>query len=93
MSSEFKIIKEAIKKFIPQRYLSSLRIVYRIITETFYGLKRTGLMNIAIIAAISAILTIFGALFRTSFSLSSFVEKLGNAFEISAYLKPNCECG
>ncbi len=86
-----KIIKDTVKKHIPQRHLSSVRIMYRIFMETIYGIKRTGLINIAIIAAMAAILTIFGALFRTSFSLSTFVEKLGDAFEISVYLKDNTD--
>ncbi len=85
--SKRRIIKDTVKKHIPQRHLSSIRIMYRIGMETIYGIKRTGLINIAIVAAMAAILTIFGALFRTSFSLSSFVDKLGDAFEISVYLK------
>ena len=89
--SKKKFIKETVKKHIPQRHLSSVRILYRIAMETVYGIKRTGLINIAIIAAIAAILTIFGALFRTSFSLSSYVDNLGNTFEISVYLKYNTD--
>ena len=89
--SKKRILKETVKKHIPQRHLSSLRIMYRIAMETIYGIKRTGLINIAIIAAMAAILTIFGALFRTSFSLSSFVDKLGNEFEISVYIKNNVD--
>ena len=89
--SKKKIIKETVKKHIPQRHLSSLRIMYRIAMETVYGIKRTGLINIAIVAAMAAILTIFGALFRTSFSLSTFVDKLGNDFQISVYLKPSTD--
>ena len=89
--SKKRLIKETVKKHIPQRHLSSIRIMYRIGMETIYGIKRTGLINIAIIAAMAAILTIFGALFRTSFSLSSFVDKLGNEFEISVYLKNNVD--
>ncbi len=84
-------IKETVKKHIPQRHLSSVRIMYRIAMETVYGIKRTGLINIAIIAAIAAILTIFGALFRTSFSLSSYVDNLGNTFVVSVYLKQNTD--
>ena len=80
-------IKETVKRHIPQRHLSSVRIMYRIAMETVYGIKRTGLINIAIIAAIAAILNIFGALFRKSFSLSSYVDNLGDTFEISVYLK------
>ncbi len=91
MNNKKKIIKETVKRHIPQRHLASIRIMYRIAMETVYGIKRTGLINIAIVAAIAAILTIFGALFRTSFSLSSYVDKLGNAFEISVYLKNNVD--
>ncbi len=91
MNNRKKIIKETVKKHIPQRHLSSIRIMYRIAMETVYGIKRTGLINIAIVAAMAAILTIFGALFRTSFSLTSFVDKLGDALEISVYLKPNTD--
>ena len=91
MNDKRTVIKETLKRHIPQKHLSSIRIMYRMGMETIYGIKRTGLMNIAIIAAMAAILTIFGTLFRTSFSLGSFVDKLGNAFEISAYLKPNID--
>ncbi|MCD7780645.1 MAG: permease-like cell division protein FtsX [Candidatus Gastranaerophilales bacterium] len=91
MNNKKKLIKETVKKHIPQRHLSSIRIMYRIAMETVYGIKRTGLLNIAIVAAMAAILTIFGSLFRTSFSLSSFVDKLGDTFEISVYLKPNVD--
>lgn len=91
MNSKKKIIKETVKKHIPQRHLSSARIMYRIGMETVYGIKRTGLINIAIIAAMAAILTIFGALLRTSFSLSSFVDKLGNEFQVSVFLKQNVD--
>ena len=86
-----KLIKETVKKHIPQHHLSSIRIMYRMAMETIYGIKRTGLINLAIIAAMAAILTIFGALFRTSFSLTSFIDKLGDTFEISVYLKPNTD--
>ena len=91
MNNNLRKFKETVKQMIPGHHLSSIRILYRIAMETIYGIKRTGLMNIAIIAAMAAILTIFGALFRTGFSLNSFVDKLGNAFEISVYLKPNTD--
>ncbi len=91
MNSRKKIIKETVKKHIPQRHMASVRILYRMAMETIYGIRRTGFINIAIVAAMAAILTIFGALFRTTFSLSSIVDKLGDAFEISVYLKPNID--
>ncbi len=57
--------------------------------ETFNDLKRTGIVNLIIITTMAAILTIFGALFRTTLSVSSFAHELGNVLEISVYLKPN----
>ena len=87
MSNSRRMLKETLKRHIPQRHLSSLRIMYRIGMETIYGLKRTGFMNIAIIAAMAAILTIFGVLFRFTLSLSTIANELGNVLEISVYLK------
>ena len=88
MNNRKKIIKETVKKHIPQRHLSSVRIMYRIAMETIYGIKRTGLINIAIIAAMAAILTIFGALWpyplRTIFFPSLFWHPA------SIYSTPHC---
>lgn len=80
-------IKKKVKAHIPKDWLCELRIVYRMGLETINGLKRTGLANIAIITTMAAILTIFGALFRTTLSLSTFAKELGNVLEISVYLK------
>lgn len=82
-------IKKKVKAHIPKDWLGELRIIYRIGMETVSGIKRTGLINIAIITTMAAILTIFGALFRTTLSLTSFVHELGNALEISVYLRSN----
>jgi cell division transport system permease protein len=79
-------IKQTIKSHIPKDWLTELRITYRIAMETVKGLARTGLINIAIIATMAAILTIFGCIFRTTLSVSSMVKEMGNALEISAYL-------
>lgn len=81
------IIKKKVKAHIPKDWLKELRIVYRIGLETIYGIKRTGWINIAIITTMAAILTIFGSLFRTTLSITSFVQELGNVLEISVYLK------
>ena len=77
------IIKKKVKAHIPKDWLKELRIVYRIGLETIYGIKRTGWINIAIITTMAAILTIFGSLFRTTLSITSFVQELGNVLEIS----------
>lgn len=89
MSDNRSRIKKKVKAHIPKDCLGELRIIYRIGMETINGIQRTGLVNIAIITTMAAILTIFGALFRTTLSLSSFVHELGSALEISVYLKPN----
>lgn len=85
------IIKKKVKAHIPKDWLKELRIVYRIALETIYGIKRTGWINLAIITTIAAILTIFGALFRTTLSMNSFVEELGNVLEISVYVKSEAD--
>lgn len=89
MSSNKQDIKKKVKKHIPKDWLTELRIVYRITMETFNDIKRTGIVNLVIITTIAAILTIFGALFRTAISVSDFAHELGNVLEISVYLKPN----
>lgn len=83
------LIKKKVKEHIPKDWLKELRIVYRIALETIYGIKRTGWINLAIITTMAAILTIFGSLFRFTISLNSFVHELGNALEISVYVKSN----
>lgn len=89
MSSSKQEIKKTVKKHIPKDWLTELRIVYRISMETLNDIKRTGIVNIVIVTTMAAILTIFGALFRTTLSISSFAHELGNVLEISVYLKPS----
>lgn len=91
MSSNKQDIKKKVKKHIPKDWLTELRIVYRITMETFNDIKRTGIVNLIIVTTIAAILTIFGALFRTAISVSDFAHELGNVLEISVYLKPNAD--
>lgn len=91
MSSNKQEIKKKVKKHIPKDWLTELRIVYRITMETFNDIKRTGIVNLIIVTTIAAILTIFGALFRTTLSVSTFAHELGNVLEISVYLKPNAD--
>src|SRR5574344_179776 len=88
MSNKSKqVIKKEVKKHIPKDWLSDLRIVYRISMEALFDIKRTGIVNLVIITTMAAILTIFGALFRTALSISSFAQELGSELEISVYLK------
>lgn len=89
MSSSKQELKQQVKKHIPKDWLTELRIVYRITMETLNDIKRTGIVNLVIITTMAAILTIFGALFRTSLSVSTFAHELGNVLEISVYLQPS----
>ena len=84
-------IKKKVKNHIPKDWLTEIRIVYRMSVEIFNDIKRTGLINIAIITTMAAILTLFGALLRTTISVSSFAHELGNVLEISVYLKSNAD--
>ena len=67
---------------------ADIRIIKRVISETFKGIQRTRWMNLIIITTMAAILSIFGCLFRTSLVISDFVDHLGDSLEISVYLKP-----
>lgn len=91
MSNSKQEIKKTVKKHIPKDWLTELRIVYRIMMETFSDMKRTGIVNIVIITTMAAILTIFGALFRTTLSVSAFAHEMGNVLEISVYLKQSAD--
>lgn len=82
-------IKSNVKRHIPKDWLSDLRIAYRIGLQTLTDITRTGWINIVIITTMAAILMIFGACFRSALSISSFSKELGNALEISVYLKNN----
>lgn len=84
-------IKQKVKSHIPKDWLTDVRIMYRMLIETFKGIQQTGLINIAIVTTMAAILTIFGALFRSSLSLQSIVNELGGTLQISAYLAPNAD--
>ncbi len=91
MSSSRQKIKKQVKQHIPKDWLCDLRIAYRITMEAFNDIKRTGIMNLVIITTMAAILTIFGALFRTTISMSQFAHELGNVLEISVYLKSDTQ--
>lgn len=91
MSNSRQEIKKKVKKHIPKDWLTEIRIVYRIMMETLNDIRRTGIVNLVIITTMAAILTIFGTLFRTTLSVSTFANELGNALEISVYLKPSAD--
>ena len=84
-------IKKQVKKHIPKDWLCELRILYRLTKQTIHDVHRTGIVNLVIITTMAAILTIFGAFFRSALSISSFAHELGNVLEISVYLKENSD--
>lgn len=79
-------IRQKIKSKFPKDWLSEFRISYRIVIETIKGIAQAGIVNLAIITTIAAILTIFGSVFRATLSLKSVANTMGSALEISAYL-------
>jgi len=87
MTNRKQRIKSHVKQHIPKDWLCDIRIAYRIAMEAVNGIKRTGIMNVFIITTMAAILAIFGALFRSTLSMSQFAHELGNVLEISVYLK------
>ena len=91
MNSSKTKIKKQVKKHIPKDWLCQLRILYRLTKETIHDVHRTGIVNLVIITTMAAILTIFGAFFRSALSISSFAHELGNVLEISVYLKENAD--
>ena len=91
MNKKAQKIKKKVKNHIPKDWLTEIRIVYRMSVEIFNDIRRTGWINLAIITTMAAILTLFGALLRTTLSVSSFAHELGNVLEISVYLKSNAD--
>ena len=85
-------LKQKVKSHIPKDWLTEIRIAYRILMETVKGINQTGfLINLVIITTMAAILTIFGAIFRTTLSFSSLVDEMGGTLELSVYLEPQAD--
>ena len=91
MNSHKTRIKNEVKKHIPKDMWCELRILARLTKETVLDIYRTGMVNLVIITTMAAILIIFGAFFRSAVSISAFAHELGNALEISVYLKENSD--
>lgn len=89
MNNKKQTIKRQVKEHVPKDWLTDVRLIYRISMEAINDIKRTGIMNLVIITTMAAILSIFGALFRTTISMSQFANELGSVLEISVYLKEN----
>lgn len=91
MNNRKQAIKKKVKKHIPKDWLMEIRIIYRMAVEIFNDFRRTGIINVVIITTMAAILTLFGALFRTTLSVSAFAHELGSILEISVYLKSSTD--
>ena len=87
--SRKQAIKNKVKETMPKDWLTDIRIAYRIVMEAVNDIKRTGFVNIIIITTMAAILSIFGALFRSTVCMAQFAQELGSVLEISAYLQPS----
>ena len=77
------------RKQAKKSLITDLRISMRIFAEMIKLLTQAGWMNFLVIAVMAAILSIFGTLFRTSLSVSSFIDQIGTDMEISVYIKNN----
>ena len=89
LMSRKQAIKNQVKEYMPKDWLTDIRIIYRITMEAVNDIKRTGFMNVIIITTMAAILSIFGALFRSTLSMAQFAQELGSILEVSAYLNDN----
>lgn len=68
---------------------TEIRIITRILQETWGGMTRTGWMNLIIIVTMASILSIFGTLSVFVLETQLFVENIGSALKISVYTKDN----
>jgi cell division transport system permease protein len=66
---------------------TEIRIIGRILQETWGGLTRTGWMNLIIVVTMASILSIFGTLSVFVLETQLFVENIGSALKISVYAK------
>ena len=77
------------RKQAKKNLITDIRIMFRIIAEMVKLLTQAGWMNLVVITTMAAILSIFGVLFRTSLTMSSFINQIGSDLEISVYVKDN----
>ena len=54
-NSKAQKLKKKVKNHIPKDWLTEIRIVYRMSVEIFNDIKRTGLINLAIVTTMAAI--------------------------------------
>ena len=71
--------------------MRQLRIMLRVVIETFKGIKRSGWSNWLVISILMIALTIFGSVLQLTMSLKNLVNMWGSQMVISAFLNDNYE--
>ena len=71
--------------------MRQLRILGRVVIETFKGVKRSGWSNWLVISILAIALTIFGSVLQLTMSLKNLVHSWGSQMVISAFLDDNYE--
>ncbi|MBZ0184759.1 MAG: permease-like cell division protein FtsX [Candidatus Obscuribacterales bacterium] len=71
--------------------MRQLRIFYRVLVETFLGLKHSGWSNWLVVSILAIALTIFGSILQLTMTLKNVVNSFGSQMVISAYLDNNHE--
>jgi len=77
--------------YVVDAVATDVRILGRIMEETWGGIKRTNWMNIVIVVTMASILTIFGTLFAFVLETQIFVENIGSGLKISVFAKDNTD--
>ncbi|MBX9667043.1 MAG: permease-like cell division protein FtsX [Candidatus Obscuribacterales bacterium] len=71
--------------------MRQIRILARVVIETFLGIKRSGWSNWLVISILAIALTIFGSVLQLTMSLKNLVNLWGSQMVISAFLNDNYE--
>ncbi|MBK9142904.1 MAG: hypothetical protein IPM23_10445 [Candidatus Melainabacteria bacterium] len=71
--------------------MRQLRIFFRVVVETFLGLKHSGWSNWLVVSILTIALTIFGSILQLTMTLKNVVNSFGSQMVISAYLDNNHE--
>jgi cell division transport system permease protein len=71
--------------------MRQLRIMARVVVETYLGIRRSGWSNWLVISILCIALTIFGSILQLTMSLKNLVNSWGSQVVISAFLNDNFE--
>lgn len=67
--------------------MNGLRILWRIIKETYYGIKRSGLSNAIVVSILAVSLSILGGVLQFNDVIKQISQNLDSQLEFSVYLK------